>query len=671
MSQFAHLFMPLKVGANFLNNRIAMAPVQTGFDNSDYFGADRIRFYVERVRHNGAGLVVVNNGIVSFTGRKKLGDSTLTPIYFANAKLLTNALHKENAKVILQLQHHGAEAEHPFALAASRIKNKDTGHVANHIPKFAISHLIQHYAVAAYDAVHRGGFDGVEIDAGHLSLPNTFTSPILNRRNDSWGLQGKHDFALELVRRIRGHLGPAPILSYRISLLDLYARGTPWIDVLTLAQNLHHEGVNIFSFDIGLSSNAFPVNCELTPEGVWLKFMEKFTSELKVPVIFGGNLQNPAQIELLLSQYPTCMAEIGTPFIADAAWVQKIRQNDIEKITPYVGHSPDDRIVSDSLYSIACPPIAQMEKSEHSRKVLVVGGGPAGIAAAREAAVLGHEVTLIDEKKELGGSYRLGAMIPGRGKILDLIAAWERELVRLGVEIRLETKVTGRLIEEEYPEHALVLAVGRESTLPNLPGIDCQNVLTPEDLLEKHLPVGHRVAVIGRGPLAVDIARYLSAPAIDDPEEWFCAWGIGDPAEHRGGVLGVIPHLATPTRHTDLINLDSSASFEKDLTALNRFYELQWLRMHGVNTFEQTEIEQIDVHSIKVRSGEENEGSFYLRVDHVVVADGFEPRDELSEELMALDKEYLLVGSCEQLSSDYSASRAIRNAITSLRKSAF
>ena len=670
MTQFPHLFMPLKVGAHFLNNRIVMAPIATGFEGSDYFGAERIRFYLDRVRDQGAGLVIVNNGIVSFTGKKTLSDSKLTQTYFENAKGLTDALHKEGAKVLLQLVHNGGEAEHPFALAASRIKNKDTGNVANRIPKFAIDHLIQHYAVAAYEAVHQGGFDGVEIDAGHLSLPNTFTSPILNRRSDSWGLQGKHDFALELVRRIRGHIGPQPILSYRISLLDLYAKGTPWIDILTLAQNLHQEGVNIFSFDIGLSSNAFPVDCELTPEGVWTPFMEKFTSEMKVPVIFGGNLQSPEHIALLLTKYPTCMAEIGKPFIADARWVHKIRKGEMDSITPYVGHSNKDRIINDNIYSIAAPAVNQINKSENMKKILVVGGGPAGIAAAREAAILGHEVTLIEEKKELGGLFRLGAKIPGRSKILDVIAAWEDELVRLGVDIRLETTVTGRLIEDEFPDHAIFLAVGRESTLPSLPGVDNPNVLTPEDLFEKQMPVGHRVAVIGSGPLAVDIARFLSAPAIDDREEWFCAWGIGDPAEHRGGVLGVIPHLATPPRHTDLINLNPKGSFEKDLTAINRFYELQWLRMHGVNTFEQTDIEQIDVHSIKIRSDDDQQGSFSLRIDHVVVADKFEPRDELSDELNVLDKEYVLVGSCDQTSSDYSASRAVQDAISSVRNSA-
>lgn len=647
-----------------------MAPIATGFDGSDCFGTERIRFYLDRVRNHGAGLVIVNNGIVSFTGKKKLSDCKLTQTYFRNAKGLTDAIHKEGAKVLLQLVHNGGEAEHPFALAASRIKNKDTGNVANRIPKFAIDHLIQHYAVAAYEAVHLGGFDGVEIDAGHLSLPNTFTSPILNRRSDSWGLQGKHDFALELVQRIRGHLGPQPILSYRISLLDLYAKGTPWIDVLTLAQNLHHEGVNIFSFDIGLSSNAFPVDCELTPEGVWTPFMEKFTSEIKVPVIFGGNLQNPEHIATLLAKYPTSMAEIGKPFVADACWVQKIRKGDVSSIIPYVGHANKDHISNDNIYSIAAPAVNQIQQSENVKKILVVGGGPAGIAAAREAAILGHKVTLIEEKKELGGLFRLGAKIPGRRKILNIITAWKEELLRLGVEIRLETTVTGRLIEDDFPDHAILLAVGRESTLPSLPGIDNPNVLTPEDLFEKQMPVGHRVAVIGSGPLAVDIARFLSAPAIEDPEKWFCAWGIGDPAKYRGGVLGVIPHLATPPRHTDLINLNPKGSFEKDLTAINRFYELQWLRMHGVNTFEQTEIEQIEVHSIKVRSDDDQQGSFSLRIDHVVVADKFEPRDELSDELNVLDKEYVLVGSCNQASSDYSASRAVQDAIYSVRNSA-
>lgn len=659
--------MPLKVGAHFLNNRIAMAPVTTGFENRGYIDTNQIEFYRKRVRDNGAGLVIVRNGIISLTGKKKFSDTTITPSYLATAHSLTKALHQEGAKAILQLQHYGAEAEHPFAIAASRTKNKDTGHTVNRVPKFAIDHLIQHYATAALESIQQGGFDGIEINAGHLTLPNTFTSPILNRRNDSWGIQRKHNFAIELVRRVRGHIGPSPILAYRISLLDLYASGTPWIDVLALAQNLHNEGVNLFSFDIGLSSNAFPVDCELTPEGVWTTFMEKFTSEIKVPVIFGGNLSNPQRIEDLLRTNITCMVEIGKPLLADPNWTQKIRNNQAS-IIPFVGHDFNRPVDENSLYSIARPTANIIKKNEALKKVLVVGAGPAGIAAAREAALLGREVTLIDKKENLGGLFRLGGKIPGRQNILRLIEAWKKELERLGVEIRLGINVSGHMIEDEYPNHTVFIAVGRESTLPNLPGVDNPNVLTVEDLLEKQMPVGHRVAVIGSGSLAIDVARFLSAPSLEDPDEWFKAWGIGDPAEHRGGVLGVIPYLTTPTRHTDLINLNSKGSFEQDLTELNRFYELQWLRMHGVNTFEQVAIEQIDIHSLKIRSNNDHEGSFTLRTDHVVVADKFEPREELTDELNELDKEYVLAGSCDQSWNDYSASRAILDAVLTVRK---
>lgn len=170
--------------------------------------------------------------------------------------------------------------------------------------------------------------------------------------------------------------------------------------------------------------------------------------------------------------------------------------------------------------------------------------------------------------------------------------------------------------------------------MPDIPGIDTPNVLSLEDLLQGRVPVGHRVAVIGSGNVAVDVTRHLCTHDLKAHDEWCCAWGIGDPAEHIGGTLGVIPHLNPAPRKVYLIN-ETNETTEELFAHERRLYEVQWLRMHGVNIFDEANVEQIDSHSVRV-SCEGEEGSTILRVDHIVVVGDREANAELQNELTEL-----------------------------------
>ena len=653
MAQYPHLFLPLKVGAHFLRNRIVMAPVETGLESHNRFSNDFIRFYCERAE-NDVGLLIVRNGAVHSSGLRRLSEPLLNASLTNDAVRLTDAIHSRGAKIILQLVHHGADSDHVFAMSASRFRNPNTGRIVRRMPGLMISHMISLYALKAYEAVNHGHFDGIEVDGGHLSLPNTFSTPALNRRRDKWGYQGKLNFAVELIRRIRSFIGPSPILSYRLSLIDIDPKGSEWHDLLAFAQALKYEGVNLFSFDIGLDVNSVPVGTDLTPNGVWTPFMEKFSSEIKVPVIFGGKLRSPEMMNRLIEQNITCLVELGRPLIADKAWGSKVKNE--ESPVPCVSCPQGclSKPAEGGMPRLCCLPgsipLVPYERRE-GEKVLVVGGGPAGMSAARQAAVTGYQVTLVDENDELGGLYRLCAKIPGRNAITDLLHKQEEELLSLGVSIIKKTVVTPGWIEEHYNRHLLILATGRESVIPDIHGIDSQNVLTFEDLLLNRIPVGHRVAVIGSHPIAADIGRYLCAPDIQSFNDWLCAWGIGDPAFHKGGMLGVVPHLETVHRKLYLLS-PSRQSLEENFRAHKRLSELQWLRMHGANIFDQVRIEQIDPYSIKVRTEGEDSASVF-RVDHVVVADLLEPREDLAKALDEVDRKYTTAGSMKRGTSAF------------------
>lgn len=207
MAAYPHLFLPLKVGSHFLKNRIVMAPVETGLEKQDYFDPRIVEFYEERARGDGPGLFILGNGVVHETGLRNLKDPVLTAGLLNNAVRLTSVIHESGSKVLLQLQHHGAGADHMFAVSASRFRNRDTGRTLHRAPGLLVSHLISQYSLFAYHAILHGEFDGVEIYGGRLSLPNVFSSRLFNRRHDKWGLQARTLFAVELVRRIRSFVG--------------------------------------------------------------------------------------------------------------------------------------------------------------------------------------------------------------------------------------------------------------------------------------------------------------------------------------------------------------------------------------------------------------------------------------------------------------------------------
>lgn len=670
MAFYPHLFFPLKVGAHFLKNRLVMAPIETGLEQQNYLDERIIEFYRNRSKDNGPGLFIIGNGVTHFTGLRKLSDPVLTASYLNNAIRLTSALHEHGSKVILQLQHHGAQADHMFAISASNIRNRDTKRLAHRAPGLLIPHLISQYALHAYNAIQHGGFDGVEIYGGRLSLPHVFSSKLFNQRHDKWGLHSRTFFALEIVRRIRSYIGPSPILAYRLSLLDVNSSGTEWHDLLAFAQALKYEGVNLFSFEIALSPNSIPVNSDLTPAGAWLPVMEKFSKEIKVPVIFGHRLPEPQKLDTLIKNNITCLVELGRPFIADPTWVQRLQNNQSPKPCTLCSQgclsyeATEGRAI---LSCVASPGLLKRSKRPASpRNLLIVGGGPAGLSAAKEAALQGHQVTLIDENAELGGLYRLCAKIPGRENILKLIEWQEKELQELGVTIIKKLKVTPEWIEDNYNNHFVILATGTETIVPDIPGIDNPNVLTVEDLLQERTPVGHRVAVIGTNNLAVDVVRFLCTKKIADYDDWYCAWGIGDPAKHIGGMLGVVPHLVPPNRKTYLLSQSLEVSDESFIKA-QRLYELQWLRMHGANIFSQAQIEQIDSHSVRVK-GPGEDSSTILRVDHIVIAGEREAKDELSDDLKSLGIPCLSVGSMNPHKGMYFANQAATEAIQKINE---
>ncbi len=672
---YPHLFSPIELAGHTLKNRWVMGPTAQGFEAGRYHEPHVIHYYRSRALEDQLGLVIVGGNAIDLSGRRRLLDKSPTLFGWRRAKGLTDALHELDTKVLAQLTHNGNDALHPLNFAASTIVHPETKRTGWRTPGMVADYLIRKFVAHADRAIHQGGFDGVELYAGHRSLLNCFTSPALNQRGDKWGLKTGFRFPKRLVRALRRKLGPEPLLTYRVSLLDLVPNGTTWAQLVSLVNGLSEVGVDAFSFEIGLGRNQVPAHTELTPPGVWFDFMSTLSEETGVPIFFGFGLPKAERLNEYLETHPTALVEVDREIVADAQWVNKYRMDDLEHARPDID-SPHKQLAKWTRLDWKCQE-AQKRVERHGpnspRPVLVVGGGPAGMSAALTCARLGREVTLVDDRAALGGLYRLATGVPGRDSIERLLQLREAELVEAGVTIIKNQHVSYDWIVKHAPESEIIVAAGTDMRIPDIPGIDSPNVYTFEDLFESTWTRRRHIAILGENSMALDIARYFCPKKTHARQEWLKAWGIGDPRAHRGGVLGVVPELFTSDRSVYLITGESLETLESALLKSGRYFDLSWLRMNGMRTFENADVSNIDNNHIRLLQRSSDDGDY--KVFHqtpyvipegfevadelvVVVTEGLEPRNDLVEELRDAGRAFMVAGAMNIEKHIWGASQA-------------
>lgn len=653
MTKYPAIFSPMKVGAHTLKNRFIFNGVTTGLETLSEFENEWVNFYQSRCSDHGPGLFNIPHGAICFSGKQYLDSPSLDSAFYNKAFRLTSFLRSRGSEVIVQLMHFGLGAEHFGAVGSSRLFNTETRYRTHKIENIFIEKYIKLYAQQASRAVNKGGFTGVEVYGARLSLPNTFTCPILNKRTDQWGGENRFKFATEIVRRVRDYIGPNPLLSYRLSLMDLVPAGNSWNEVVDFAKKLQFEGVDLLSFDIGLLNDTLPMDTDLTPPGVWYPFIEAFSKDTDLPVTLLPPEGSLSQMEECLEKDPKTLLELKHSLISDPEWGEKLFYKTEKEIIPSVPCSGNCITFTPTqekipMCCISSPyvviPFENKPLKGVKNKLLVIGGGPAGIGAAEQAARSGIETILVEERPFLGGMLRLASMVPGKEKLQALLDNKEELLLFLGVEVVKGVRASATWIKENYPEHTIFVATGCQPLIPDIPGVDSLNVVTFEDLLFRQVPVGHRVAIIGESRIALDTARYLVMNKTLDPKDWLQAWGIGNPKKHRAGCLGVIPYIDTLQRSTYLILEKKLYQYKETLRSMQLLPELQWIRMNGVQTITESAVEMIDTASVRIRNLEDDTTTPY-RIDHVVIADELEPRDELLRTLEEKEMTFEVIGS--------------------------
>lgn len=660
---YPHLLAPLDLGFTQLKNRVLMGSMHTGLEELED-GPERLAaFYAERAAA-GVGLIVTGGISPNAQGVVYQGGSILAEQeHITHHRVVTRAVHAAGGKIALQILHAGRYSYQPNPVAPSALQapiNRFTPHA---LTEEEIDTTLEDFARCALLA-KESGYDGVEIMGSEGYLINQFLAARTNQRTDRWGgsAENRMRFATEAVRRVREACGLEFIIIYRLSMLDLVEEGSDWQEVEMLAHRIEQSGASIINTGIGWHEARIPTIATMVPRAAFSWVTQKLMGKVGIPLITTNRINDPDVAEKILAEGCADMVSMARPFLADPAFVEKAAQGRADEINTCIGCNQAclDQIFVGEVTSCLVNPRACHEtqmpvtRAAAPKRLAVVGSGPAGLAFATTAASRGHQVTLFEAHREIGGQFNIAKQIPGKEEFYQTLRYYSRQLALLGVTVRLGETVSGNKLTG-YDE--VILACGISPRLPDIPGIDHPSVLTYLDVLRDKKPVGSRVAIIGAGGIGFDTAEYLihNGPSSSLSSRAFShEWGIDQSLTQRGGLAPQGPQPEPAARDIVLLQRKTTkvgAGLGKTTGWIHRASLLQ----RGVKMQNGVSYERIDDAGLHlIMNGE----PVCLAVDNIIICAGQEPQRALYQPLQEAGKTVHLIGGAD-VALELDARRAI------------
>ncbi len=662
---YPHLLAPLDLGFTQLRNRVLMGSMHTGLEDIPDSHERLAAFYAERAA--GGVALIVTGGFMPNAHCLPAGEE---PVYRQHGALekhrhITDAVHREGAKICLQILHTGRYARTDNLIAPSAIQAPINRFVPAEATHAQILQQIEDFAEFAVFC-QQAGYDGVEIMGSEGYFINEFIAERTNRRTDAWGgsFENRIRLPLEIVRRTRERVGEHFILIFRLSMLDLVEGGSSFEETVTLGRALAQAGVTLINTGIGWHESQIPTIATKVPRAAFTWVTARYRDKLPVPVITSNRINTPEVAESVLARGDADMVSMARPFLADPQFVAKAAAGKSDSINTCIGCNQAclDHIFNGRLTSCLVNPRACHEQELQSVPAIaaqhfaVVGAGPAGLAFATTAAERGHRVTLFDSASEIGGQFNLARRIPGKEEFAETLRYFRTRLAALNVTVTLGTRVDAAMLNAGGFD-AVILATGIVPRMPQIPGIDHPSVLRYIDVISGKVTVGPRVAIVGAGGIGFDVAEFLShgheTPSQDIPV-FLREWGVDMQLAARGGIEGVAAQSAPSPRQITLLQRKQS----KPGSTLGK--TTGWIHRLGlmkkqVQMLAGCEYERIDDAGLHLRVNGEPRT---LSVDHIVICAGQEPLRELCEGLTLPSH---LVGGAN-VASELDAKRAIDEA---------
>lgn len=667
MTPYPHLLEPLDLGHTTLRNRVIMGSMHTGMEDRAKHLPELAAYFAERAK-GGVALSVTGGYAPNWHGWLLPFGSLMTSKRLADKhRLVTDAVHEHDGKIAMQLLHAGRYGYHPFKRAASgkpspitpmgKPKAMSTKEVDQTITDFANSAKL----------ARRAGYDGVEIMGSEGYLINQFLTARTNNRTDRWGgsAENRMRFPVEIVERVREAVGDDFIVMYRMSLLDLVDDAQSWDETVALAKKLEAAGVSILNTGIGWHEARIPTIVTSVPRGAFSWVTGKLRPEVSVPVVASNRINTPEIAEEIIASGQADLVSMARPLLSDPYFVAKAAEDRADEINTCIACNQAclDHTFKNQRASCMINPRAGHETSlvlsptRTSKRIAVVGAGPAGLAAATELSGRGHTVELFEALPEVGGQFRLAMQIPGKEEFQETIRYYSRRLELNGVKVHLSTAAT---VDDLASFDEIVVATGVEPRIPSVPGVDHPTVVNYQDVIRHRAPVGRRVAVMGAGGIGFDVSEFLLHEPDESLEHWMQRWGVTDPELERGGLATKVK--APPKREVILLQRKST-ELGKGLGKTTGWVHRQTLKDSGVEMVKGVSYDRIDddgLH-ITVATGKDSSESRVLDVDTIVLCTGQESVRDLIEPLEALGKPVHVIGGAD-VAAELDAKRAIKQA---------
>ena len=661
---YPHLLLPLDLGFTQLRNRVLMGSMHTGLEDR---AADfpKLAAYVAERAQGEVGLIVTGGFAPNLVGwLKPFGGKLSWPWEGRPHRQVTQAAHAHGAKICAQLLHAGRYAYHPLSVAPSRIKAPINPFTPRALSARGVERQIDAYAHAARMA-REAGYDGVEVMGSEGYLINQFTAARTNQRDDAWGgdAQRRMRFAVEIVRRVREACGPDFIVIYRLSLVDLVDGGNVWPDIAAQARAVEAAGATLINSGIGWHEARIPTIVTSVPRAAFADVTAKLKGEVTVPVIATNRINMPQVAEDILSAGKADMVSLARPLLADPQWVRKARLGQSQRINTCIACNQAclDHVFQNKRASCLVNPRACAEtelvyaKARTSRRIAVVGAGPAGLACATVAAERGHAVTLFEGSNKIGGQFNYAKRIPGKEEFHETLRYFGQRLDDTGVTLRLSTHADTDTLQG-FDD--VVLATGITPRTVDFPGADHAKVVNYVDVLSGRVTPGRRVALIGAGGIGFDVAEFLvqhgASPSLDS-KRWMAEWGVDPTFEAPGSLIPAQPEA--PAREVWLLQRTPGRPGAK-LGKTSGWVHRATLKAKGVRMLGGVEYLGVDDEGLHVRI----DGSTQtLAVDTVVICAGQEPRRDLADALKAAGVTPHLIGGAD-VAAELDAKRAIDQA---------